>query len=230
MSIEVVHLNLDGLPVFVSTPMFCCIDTDIENALKPLSDTYSRVRCASRFLQRFGASVEFLNVMEDERLIMWGGYLRAALMEYAGMEDSVRSDLRRLGVRESDVVVDKTGNALLILLRELRNLHVHVVQNAFDIRHKNAVLRSLNENRDERLSRSLGQEDNSDTSVITIPRLDLDQLIAARGSRRFDRAELLTAIDWLDDVQHRWGVRDVVLAAIEQYSEIIVRAIPAGAA
>ena len=131
MSRTIVRLKLDGLPVFVSTPLYCCIDDEVETLLRPLTDTYARVRCASRFLQRFGAPIDFLNVTEDERLIVWGGYLRAALMEYAGMEDSVRLDLRRLGVHNDPVSVEGTNNAMLILLRELRNLHVHVVQNSF---------------------------------------------------------------------------------------------------
>lgn len=222
---QIVRLDLTHVPIFVGTPLFCCIDSDTEEALKPLTDTFARVRCACRFLQRFGGSTDFLNVHEEELSSMWAGYLRAALMEYAGMEDSCRADMRRLGLRKRAPSIDDTQNAMLILLRELRNLHVHVVQRRFDIASRNVVLRTRDEDRDSASARALGHERNSEIDIITIPRVDLYQVLSARASRRFDTVELATAIEWLDEAQCRWGIRDVLLAALDDYSEIILRAI-----
>lgn len=217
-----VRLDFTRLPVFVGTPLFCCIDSDIEASLKPLSDTHARIRCASRFLQNFGASAEQLHVHDDELLPMWAGYLRAALMEYAGMEEASRRDLRRLDRGDAAVSILDTRNAMLIVVRELRNLQVHVVQTAFDVTQKQAILRTIVRGRAADALRALGYEENSKMDITTIPRADLDQLLG-RPPKGIAVADFGMAVQWLDEAQNRWGIRDVILASVEEYATVLSR-------
>lgn len=215
-----VRLDFSHLPVFVGAPLFCCIDAEIEESLRPLRDTHARIRCASRFLQQFGAPAGHLHVYEDELLPMWAGYLRAALMEYAGMEEASRRDLRRLGRADAAVSILDTRNAMLAVVRELRNLQVHVVQAAFDSSQKQAVLRTIVPDHAADALRALGYEESHAMEIITIPRADLE-LLLERPPRRVAPADWSLAIQWLDEAQNRWGIRDVILASVEEYATAI---------
>ena len=148
---------------------------------------------------------------------MHAAYLRAALMEFVGMEDCLPGDLRRLGQKRAALRMYDTGNAMLIMLRELRHVHVHV-----------GCARTIRAER-EAIIRSRNRDDVETTvDVITVPRSDLEQLRDARHSKRFQSGELLAAIEWLDEAQGQWGIRDVVVSAVNEWAREILRAHGAG--
>lgn len=143
-------------------------------------------------------------------------------MEYAGMEEASRRDLRRLGRLDAAVRILDTRNAMLVVVRELRNLQVHVVQTGFDVAHKQAVLRTIARDLMADTLRAIGNEEDSEMDITTIPRADIDQLLD-RAPKCVESIDFQQATQWLDEAQSRWGIRDVVLASIEEYASILSR-------
>ncbi|MBD2096912.1 hypothetical protein H6F90_17560 [Trichocoleus sp. FACHB-591] len=85
-----VKLRLDGQPIFESTPMFCFLKRDTEDALRSLPRVYQRSVAALRFLQQIG-DPHF--VSDEDKEIMQVAYLRASLMEFVAMEEVLLFDL-----------------------------------------------------------------------------------------------------------------------------------------
>ena len=204
-----VQMLLTELPMFEASPIFCCLDDDVERDLQKFVNIFERASVALRFLQNEGADASQLNVRKEEEEQMQAAYLRASLMEFVGMEDSLPTDLRALGIYKPPLRIWDTKNAMLILLRELRHIHIHVGRSKFLRRNKAAVLR--------------GFEKELETHVVvrTIPKQDLDQLVVGRRAKNFHKHELRAAIDWLDESQNNWGIHDVVHAAVNTYARLI---------
>ena len=130
-------------------------------------------------------------------------------MEFVGMEDSLPTDLRALGINKPPLRIWDTKHAMLMLLRELRHIHIHVGRSKFLHRNKAAVFRGF------------GKELETNVVVRTIPKQDLDQLMVGRRAKHCNEHELRAAIDWLEESQNNWGIHDVVHAAINTYARLI---------
>lgn len=206
-------LRLDGLPNFETSPLFLTLEPSTEAALRKLPNVYERAVAALRFCQRIGADKEILGVSEDHLHIMQVAYLRAALMEYVAIEEVLPIDLITRGLGEEPLRILDTGNAMLILLRELRHLQLHLVNTSFDSISKSAVLRTIKKER----------EFETELTILTIPTADLRQLKTLRNAARFDPEELDAAISWFSYAQAQWGIGDVVLCGIRVYTTAVVQ-------
>jgi hypothetical protein len=212
-----VRMSLGGLPSMESFAVAVRLEPDLDVSLARFEETHARAAVALRFLLYQDSSAEHLRVPVDEERQMQAGLLRAALMEYVGMEDCLPGDLRRMGLPGPALRITDTGSAMLVLLRELRHVHVHVGQTHFSRREQTAIFRIPDR---EAMEITM--------PVLTIPRADLEQLHDPRHSKRFYSGELAAAIDWLDAAQSHWGIRHVVQAAINDYGRRIVAAHGAG--
>ena len=204
-----VHISLENLPTFETSPVFCCLDDDVERDLQRFVNVFERASVALRFLQNEGASGDYLHVRKEEEEQMQAAYLRASLMEFVGMEDSLPTDLRSLGINKPALRIWDTNNAMLILLRELRHIHIHVGRTRFLRRDKAVVFRGF------------GKELETNVVICTIPKQDLGQLTTGRRAKNFKKHELQAAIEWLDNSQSNWGIHDVVLTAVNTYARLI---------
>ncbi len=203
-------ISTAGLPSFETTPLWCRLDDDVELGLAAFPSVLERASVGLRFLQQEGGTPESMGVRPEELERMQAGYLRAALMEFVGMEDSLPLDLRSAKSSKPPLRIYHTGSAMLILLKELRNIHIHVSGTKFQQREQPAILR--------------GPDQVIETTFVvrTIPRADLDRIMDGRSARHFNRHELEAAISWLDTAQYRWGFHDVVQAAINAYGRAIL--------
>jgi hypothetical protein len=207
------QLRLDGLPHFESSPLFSTLEPSTEAALKQLPNACERAVAALRFRQNIGGDKDALRVSEDHVRIMQAAYLRAALMEYVAIEEVLPLDLKMRGFGEEPLRILDTGNALLILLRELRHLQLHRVNTNFKSTSKSAFLRTRDEDK----------EFETKVTILTIPTADLRQLKMLRNAARFDPGELDAAISWFTYAQSQWGIGDVVQAGIQVYAAEIVQ-------
>lgn len=206
-------LRLDGLPHFETSPLFLTLEPSTEEALKQLPNAYERAVAALRFCQRIGADKESLGVSEDHLHIMQVAYLRAALMEYVAIEEVLPIDLKTRGLEKEPLKIFDTGNAMLILLRELRHLQLHLVNTLFNSISRSAVLQTKRKDK----------EFETDLTILTIPIADLRQLKTLRNASRFDPKELDAAISWFSYAQAQWGIGDVVLCGIRLYTTAVVQ-------
>lgn len=213
------RLHLDGLPHFETSPLFCTLEQSAEDALRQLPNAYERAIAALRFRQCIGGDANALRVSEDHAGIMQVAYLRAALMEYVAIEEVLPLDLAKRGFGEKPLRILDTGNAMLILLRELRHLQLHLVNTRFKSTSRAAVLRTRNKE----------EEFKTEVSILTIPIAELRQLKSLRNAARFDPNELDAAISWFSQAQSQWGIGDVVQSGIQIYTTEIVQRYGLGA-
>ncbi|MDX6528483.1 MAG: hypothetical protein QOH41_773 [Blastocatellia bacterium] len=202
-------LLFDSLPTFERTPLFFSLNDDVDQPLRTLPNTYARCNAALRFNSCVGAKADMLGVRDEELPSMHAAYLRAALMEFAGMEETLRSELDAVS---QPLRIKDTKNAMLVVLRKLRNVQVHLVRNELLAAKRPAVLRWKE------------QEHQHELTALMIPRADLDKLKDSRNSSHYDSADFNRAIDWLAQAQEHWGIHDVVREGIWAYAKAIVDA------
>jgi hypothetical protein len=207
------ELRLDGLPNFETSPLFCTLEPSTEAALRQLPNAYERAVAALRFCQRIGGDQDSLGVSENHVPITQAAYLRAALMEYAAIEEVLPIDLVMRGFEEKPLRILETGNAMLILLRELRHLQLHRVNTTFKSTSRSADLRTRNKEK----------EFETTLTILTIPTSDLRQLKTLRNKARFDPDELDAAISWFTHAQSQWGIGDVMQSGIQVYAAEVVQ-------
>jgi hypothetical protein len=203
-------LKFDKLPSFETSPVFCLLDAETDAALRALPNVHARAVAALRFRQNIAGDAEHLHVTSDHIPIMQVAYLRAALMEYVGMEEVLPIDLAARGRQEKPFRISDTHDAMLIVLRELRHVQLQLVNTVFEISSVTALFRPGSE------------EHRADLPVLTVPRADLMQLKALRNASRFDPSEWACAIEWFADAQAKWGVDDVVRAGVQRYADALI--------
>ena len=202
-----VKLRLDEPPYFESTPIFCCLRKETEDALRGLPRVYQRSVAALRFLQQMDNPTL---VSDEDREIMQVAYLRAALMEFVAMEEVLQRDLGERGFDEKQLKMEETENAMLILLRELRHLQLHIVTTTFARENRPAVYGE-------------GESRVEITFKISIvPSSDLHEIKQLKNAKRYDPAELDAAINWLNEAQLNWGIGDVLQRGIQAYADLVI--------
>jgi len=103
-------------------------------------------------------------------------------MEYAGTEEALGLDLDRDTV--PPLRIRATKNAMLVVLRELRNVQIHLVRTEFLSAKRFAI------------SRLGGEEREHELTVLTIPRNDLESLRDARNATYCNLSDFEHAVDW----------------------------------
>jgi hypothetical protein len=204
-----ITLLFDELPTFERTPLFFSLDDDVDQRLRTLPGTYAKCNAALRFNSCVAANAKTLGVREEELPSMQVAYLRAALMEFAGMEEALNSDLNG---SSPPLRLRDTRNAMLVVLRALRNIQVHLVRTTLPSAKRAAVLR-WNQ-----------QEYQHELTALMIPQADLDKLKESRNTSHYDRADFNRAVDWLAQAQEHWGIHDVVREGIWAYARAVVDA------
>jgi hypothetical protein len=200
-----IRLEFDNLPTFESTPFFFSLEDVTDRRLRTLPNTYARCNAALRFMSWIGAGAEVLHVRDEERDSMRVAYLRASLMEYVGMEEALRLD-----VGSGALNIPATRDAMLVVLRELRNVQIHLIGSALIAEKRPAI------------SRYKGEEHTHELTALMIPRSDLNRLKDPRNASYCNRSDFHRAVDWLADAQERWGIADVVMRGIWRFAVAIV--------
>jgi hypothetical protein len=204
-----VPLNFDSLPTFESTPLFFTLAAEVDERLRTLPATYARCNAALRFMSNIGAGAGHMHVRAEEVDSMRVAYLRASLMEFAGMEEALGIDVGR---GQAPLRISDTRNAMLVVLRELRNVQIHLIKSDLLSSNRSAVLRFQ------------GEEHEHELTALTIPRLDLNRLKDPRNRTYCHREDFERAVDWLAEAQEHWGIADVIMRGIWAYAEAIVAA------
>jgi hypothetical protein len=202
-----VKLEIDELADFESSSIWCRLRTTTRQSLRGLPHVYEHSVAALRFCQQIGSPHA---VSEEDRDIMKVAYLRAALMEFVAMEEVLPVDLERRSLNENPLRIKSTGSAHLIILRELRHLHLHLATKTFEEQQRDAVLR-------------FGEKEiNTTLSIELIPYEDLLKLKDLRNANMYDSDELDAAITWLNKAQSNWGIGDVLQKGVQKYADALV--------
>ncbi len=196
--------------------MFFGLPESVDSGLAALGNTHSRCVAALLFASKVRGEASSMGVNESELSVMRIAYLRAALMEYVGMEEVLPIDLRGLPTRQVPTTIWGTENPMLILVRELRNIQLHLVNSEL-IRHpRKAYLKAK-------------PDQLINVSAHTILEADLDKLTISKNAKQFNSQDFAKAVAWLKCTQLHWGIADVVIESIWEFARRIVVAHTGGA-
>lgn len=202
-------IEIDEPPHFQSSSIWCSLRSETDHSLRNLPRVYERSVAALRFRQQIDNPS---SVSDEDRDIMKVAYLRAALMEFVAMEDLLPVDLERRNLGEKPLKIKDTKSAHMMILKELRHLHLHLATKTFEVQQRDAVFR-------------FGEtETNATLTIELVPYEDLLNLKSLRNASMYAADELDAAINWLDEAQSNWGIGDVLQRGVQKYADALVSA------
>lgn len=184
-------LDFRLLPEFEFTALFMSLPQDLEAALLRFPETSERVEGALMFCLK----LTYCNPKQDSRAAAKAGaYFRAALAEYASIEETFNRE------RPSDTPkfsLHSTQNPLPHILEQLRHLQVHLATNEMSDRQVSLWLKHV------------PGSQPVDFRIWTISNLTDSQLNSLRA---FQRAKHYTAtqatemVNWINVRQSEFGI------------------------
>jgi hypothetical protein len=180
--------------------VFLRLDKDVEDGLRILPEVRDRLLNALYFCGR---------IESDTENRLRGGYLRAALAELVSVEDTLYRLQRRNELRGEVRRLNHSSNPLLHIVRELRNLEIHLRSSTLDSEKRELLWGHVDK-----------PEDATPVSwtIWWLDDLDLQAFEELNNFKRYDRAAFAKALAWFDQAQRQWGISELVLRAIKEYA------------
>jgi hypothetical protein len=187
-------VDIRKLTEFLAPGAFMRIDPAIEPYLLGKEETCERVEGCVLFCWHLQNTLS----TTDDELDKQRKYLRAALAEYASIDEAAKLDLGDAAPKMIDL-----DDPRVHVVRLLRHANVHL--SASDIRtiDKPASWNGPN-----------GRQDFT-FSVNFIP--DIECIRATDQATKYAPSDLAAMINWIDQEQRRWGIENVIIRAAEQY-------------
>ena len=200
-------LDFNLIPEYEFTAIFMSLPRDIEAAIRQFPRTEERINSALTFC------AQVMNCDPDkipEAARKAGGYFRAALAEYASIEDAFNPE-RPAGTPEFRL--HNTRNPLPHILKQLRHLQVHLVANELAKQTISLVLKNLP-----------GAEP-VDVTIWTISDLtdaQFNELDAFKKYKRYTPAQATEMVNWINTRQPQFGIHDLIHRGLVEAAERIV--------
>lgn len=200
------QLDFEMLPSLTTGSVIRRIDPDLDEPLSRLPQTYARAVAAIRFSH-------LLDYAEHD-LALREAYLRAALAEYVSMEDTLVRDLRALKIHRDPIRSCDSGNPLLHIIRELRNLEVHLRSSKMAASKTKALYKHHNDGEDYH---------EIELDVWWIEPIQPREFHELHNSKHYHAHDIAQMLDWFNNGQKIWGVDELVRLATNAYAREIVR-------
>ena len=206
-------LDFKLLESYESPGVFIRIDPEVESKLCGLPEVHDRVSGCVEFcyLLHAGRVVtykSFEETLSTEDVINRRRFLRAALSEYASMEDAAICDFRqnRLG---APLKMRETGDPRIHVIRLLRHSNVHLKSTGLEVASRDAYWE--------------GPDGRQDFKYKWLYARDLGQMIrATRDANKYTPESLARMIEWLESEQMEWGIGHAVLRTAELYAKTLL--------
>lgn len=194
-------LDFSLLPTFEKSTAWMVLPRDMEIALKALPLTYDRVLGCLDFAYRvWGNGGAHMPVTVKQR----EASLRAALGEFVSMEQALKRDLQ--GNSRRVIRISDSPNPLLHVVRELRNLEMHL---------HSATLTSLTRDAsfaDQDIKLEIWVAD--DVTETEFQRL--------ANAKNYSDEDITRMLSWFNQAQKEWGIADLIYRCVCEYSKAIV--------
>ena len=203
------QLDFSLLPKINSGRTFASLDASVVGKLSLLPETLSRAESAANF---FALKPEFKwsshSLPEDDDRLKTEAFIRASLAELVSMEDTLPRDLKRIGLNDTSIKLNDSRNPLLHIIRELRNLEIHVRTSRIG-RFEKAVL--------------IGEDKIPiDISCDFLEDISVESCGGLRNAKNYNPDDLKTMIGWMNQAQNEFGISELIFRAIEIFSLEII--------
>lgn len=179
--------------------IFRALPIDIEEILQAtLPETAARIEGAIKFCWHILGTEETLHAKEPKATRLREAFLRASLAEFVSTEETLQRDLNKLDETLQPAKIFNCRNPLFHLIRELRNLEIHLVSSKLTPSAKAIIYR----------------EQNNEITIWTIPDLTVEKFKMLRNSKNYKDEDVEEMVSWFNKAQFDWGVDDLLFRSI----------------
>lgn len=194
-------LDFGLAPVRDHTKVWVRLPPETEAAITALPGTAARIEMALRFCTK----IANLEGSDEADLRLREGYMRASLAELVSVEDTLKWERP-----QEPFELWWSQNPLLHVLRELRNLNVHLKPSKFDSRE--IVVRM-----------AAPGSDDVPINIHLVRDFTVEAFKKLRNSKRYTDQQAVDMVAWFNDFQQHWGIADAIHQGICSTAEILVQ-------
>lgn len=197
------HLDFTKVPTLDKGHFFMRIERDVALEIGHFRRLMARANNAVRFISWSEGDSTLLHCNESEVQQLREGCFRAALTEFASMEDVQRLDYEEHGVVRAQIKLNDTANPLLHIFRELRNLEIHL---------RHSKLRSFPKDV------LWGKKEVPLTiDIWVVEGVTPESFALLRNAKNYSSQQIEQMVNWFNAAQAEWGVQELFLLAVEEY-------------
>lgn len=205
-------LDFSLLPKIMHGRAFMRLDDGVVSGVASLQRVSERASNATRFVYWAGANSEVLRCPDSEAQQLREGCFRAALTEFASIEEVQALDYAELGSGRVPLRLNDTPNPLLHIFREMRNLEVHLRQSTLRSQPKDVLWGNMSHP---------SEATPLTISIWTVEALTPQAFGLLRNAKNYTSDQIAKMISWLNAAQSEWGIQEVFLLAIEDYCRLL---------
>jgi hypothetical protein len=172
-----------------------------------------RLRDFSELYDRFCSAIYMASKISDDSSKSMlsnkahsSGYTRAALAEFAGIDEFIEQNLKQL--KREDYTIYKQPNPLFHIMKILRNYNVHVGESTLSEKAMKVALPSK-------------PQEAFEISIRYINNLSADKLKQLKSTKDYSKAEIEKMIVHFDNAQREFGVSALLIRGVILYSSVI---------
>ena len=174
------------------------LDPELQERLSPFSETLDRANGAFWFTHKIN--------WKDTDTKRRESYLRAGLAEYVSMEDTLPRDLEKNRISKPAVKIRDFQDPELHIIRELRNIEIHLRTSTLSSDELPAVAGDIRFN----------------NRIWLIDDLQFDQVVSdLKNAKYYSEKDLRMLIEWFNDAQKRMGVEELIRRAVTTFARHI---------
>lgn len=192
-------LDFNLLPRLDSYRVFLSLDDEIKKALAKLPETLARANGACHHCHEVRDDGGAIEARESA--------LRSALAEFVSMEESLGRDLNNAGIGAAPVKITESQNPLLHVVRELRNLEIHL---------QTSRLKSV-------VKEVTYVGDNYHHDIWVAGDITESDFMKLRNARRYQRDDVVKMVDSFNRAQKKWGIDQLIYRAVAGYCRMIIK-------
>ena len=196
-----IQINLSLLKPINCGHVFLTIADGIIEPLQSYPEILDRLTNSLAFVRRISGNYE-------DRFRC--GLIRAALTELISVEDVQKTLVKNGSLFGKGRKMNDSGHPLLCIVRELRNLEIHLSSAKVNSNKKNFLW---------------GNADNPagatpvHWSIYYVDNLSLHQFQQLKNYRHYDSNQFASALKWFDQAQRCWGISEMLFRAISLFSD-----------
>lgn len=210
-------LDFSLLPEIDYAHTFFRLNDDHLTPLRRLARTQERIKNAVRFAWYSTSNAEIMHCQDEDAPTLRNGFLRAALTELVSTEDVLAADLADAGIPKPARRLNESPRPHLHLIRELRNLEVHLSHHRLVAHQRHLMLGRIDQ--PERAHAVT-------VDVWTLDGITVDSFSKLRNAKYYSRREIERLVAWFDSTQNEWGVDEIFLRAAQDYCRELAREYP----
>lgn len=205
-------LDFSKLPVVDSCRAFMQLEKNAASGIAPFQRLTERANNAVRFAYWSGCDAGTLRCHDSEAKQLREGCFRAALTEFASMEEIQHLDYLEHGLVRKPLKLNATSDPLLHLFRELRNLEVHLKHSELRAAPKNVLWGDKNKP-SEATSLSI--------SIWSLDGVTPQSFGSLKNAKYYSSGQIAQMISWFNSTQESWGIQEIFVLAVEEYCRLL---------